>query len=169
MHLSSILFLLSSPLSCLLAKHFLVDLGDEMTRNRTNPQAEIGKDETVNYGIEETAMESGFQSELKKGSDYRLSKRELCERCKQWGLCRWCLRCIQWQAQMPVSRAIAKKAHSGGVGMAKVGRPPTRRGRDGGGSRRSSRNVCSPRCKVFNSILSNCRRELTQPAYARKG
>ena len=105
-----------------------------MIRNGSNPQLEIEKDNRDNNGLEEIApMERGFESEVKAGVDYSLSKkRKLCDFCKDWGFCRWCLaRCTQRQPQMPkMSRSgigvanaprlmIPTKFSRGGVGVAK--------------------------------------------------
>ena len=127
-----------------------------MIRNGSNPQPEIEKDNRDNNGLEETAsMERGFESEVKAGVDYSLSKkRKLCDFCKDWGFCRWCLvRCTQRQPQMPkMSRSgigvanaprlmIPTKFSRGGVGVAKraprlmipTGWTKKRRERGGGG------------------------------------
>ena len=131
-----------------LEKHFLVNLGDEMIRNGSNPQPEIEKDNRDNNGLEETApMERGFESEVKTGVDYSLSKkRKLCDFCKDWGFCRWCLmKCTQWEAQKTISRSL-------GVGMAK--RP----------------TLCI-HCKRLKSVLEICGREKKpiEEAYAKRG
>ena len=146
---SCLLFLqlLRSRPPCL-AKQFLVNLGDEMIKNGSNPQPEIEKADSVKYGLEETAsMESGLESEVKAGVDYSLSKKEkLCDFCKDWGFCRWCLmKCTQWEAQKTISRST-------GVGVAK--RP----------------TLCI-HCKRLKSVLEICGREKkpTGEAYAKRG
>ena len=133
--------LLRSGPPCL-AKQFLVNLGDEMIRNGTNPQPEIEKDDSVNYGLEETApIENIFKSEVKAGVDYSLDKkRKLCDFCKELGFCRWCL------------MGCPQKSRSSGVGMAKG---PT---------------LCL-HCKRIKRILEICGREKkqNQEAYAKRG
>ena len=160
------LHLYSSPPSCL-AKHFLVDVGDETITNASNPEPEAetkdnNKDDSAKDGIEEIATESGSE----KGADYSMSKTQECDMCKEWGFCRWCLRCMNFQAGYGAEPAPSKV--TGGIGLAKKFRDY------GGGSRRSSINGCNSRCTVYNGILQNCWREpafrpkkLTPASYAR--
>ena len=124
-----LLFLFSSPPSCL-AKHFLVET----------------EDNTAKDDFEETAMESGSE----KGSDYSLSKTQECEMCKDWKFCRWCLRCMNFQAGIG-----ALGAEPTGVGMAKQFNNQ-KFPNYGGGSSRSSINGCNSRCTVYNKILQKC-------------